>query len=61
MSDGKENSDFARPPRVPAALFLSTLLVLALAGAVLLWAYLGSRPISPSYRATDSPALSSGR
>ena len=61
MSDYKEHSDFAGAPKVPVAFFFSTLLVLALVGAVLLWAYLGSRPISPSFRATDNPAFSSGR
>jgi len=43
MSDGQDNSDFGKEPRVPADLVFSTLLVLALGGAVLLWAYLGSR------------------
>jgi hypothetical protein len=47
-----DNSDFGREPRVSAEFVLSTLLVLALVGAGLLWAYLGPRPISPSFRAT---------
>jgi hypothetical protein len=42
MSDGDlDNSDFGREPRVSPAFVWSTLLVLALAGAVLLWEYLG--------------------
>ena len=43
MSDGDlDNSEFGREPRVSAEFVWSTLLVLALAGGVLLWAYLAS-------------------
>ena len=61
MTDGDlDNSDFGGEPRVSAEFVWSTLLVLALAGPVLLWAYLGPRPLSPSFRATENPAFSSG-
>lgn len=60
MSDGDlDNSEFGREPRVSAEFVWSTLLVLALAGGVL-WAYLRPRPISPSFRAAEDPASSSG-
>jgi hypothetical protein len=61
MLDGQDDSDFGSEPRVPAELVFATLLVLVLGGAVLLWAYLGSRPISPSPQATEKPAFFSGR
>jgi hypothetical protein len=60
MSDGPDEPDFASEPSVPAELAFPTLLVLVLGAAVLLWAYLGSRPISPSLQATENPAFSSG-
>ncbi len=61
MSDGNlDNSEFGREPRVSAEFVWSTLLVLALAGGVLLWAYLAPRPISPGFRAAEDPAFSSG-
>lgn len=61
MSGGDlDNSDFGREPRVSAEFVWSTLLVLALAGAVLLWAYLGPRSLSPSFRATENPVSSGG-
>jgi hypothetical protein len=61
MSDGDlDNADFGREPRVSAEFVLSTLLVLALVGAVLLWTHLGPRPISPSFQAAEDPASSSG-
>jgi hypothetical protein len=52
-------SGFGRDLRPSAATVWSTLLVLALAAAVLLWSYLGPRPLSPSYRATEHPDFSS--
>ena len=61
MSDSElDNSDLGTEPRVSAEHILSTLLVLALVGAVLLWSYLAPRPITLSLPALENLAFSSG-
>jgi len=61
MPDGElHNSGLGTEPRVSAEHALSTLLVLALVGAVLLWSYLAPRSTSLSFPAEENPAFSSG-
>ena len=61
MSDGDlDNSDHGPEARVSAEHVLSTLLVLALVGAVLLWSYLAPRSTSLSFPAAENPTFSSG-
>jgi hypothetical protein len=58
MPDGDfDNSDLGPETRVSAEHVLSTLLVLALVGAVLLWSYLAPRSTSLSFPAAENPAL----
>jgi hypothetical protein len=61
MSDGDlDNSDLGPEARVSAEHVLSTLLVLALVGAALLWSYLAPRSTSLSFPAAENPTFSSG-
>jgi hypothetical protein len=61
MSDGDlDNSDFGPKARMSAEHVLSTLLVLGLVGAVLLWSYLAPRSTSLSFPAAENPAFASG-
>ena len=62
MMDGhRNNSEYDREPGWSPGVIWSTLLVLAICGAVLVLSYFGPRPISPSFRATENPPALSGR
>jgi hypothetical protein len=59
MSRGyRDNPEFRGEARWSVGFLL---LVLAFCASVLLLSYLGPRPISPSFRATESPSALSGR
>jgi hypothetical protein len=59
MSQGYgDNPEFGGEARSSVGFLL---LVLVICAALLLLSYLGSRPISPSFRATQNPPALSGR
>ena len=59
MSQGyRDNPEFGGEARWSVGFLL---LVLVICAAVLLLSYLGPRPISPSFRATENPSALSGR
>ena len=61
MSDGDlDNVDLGPETRLSAEHVLSTLLLLALVGGVLLWSYFASRSVSLDFPAAENPGYSSG-
>lgn len=62
MTNGhRHNLHYPDEPIWSARLFWSTVVVLAICTALLAISYFGPRPISPSFRATETPPALSGR
>lgn len=60
-NDFRHNFQFRDEPISSARLVWFTLVVLTIGAALLVISYLGPRPISPSFRATENPSALSGR